>query len=298
MEKNTSKVVIGILVAALLIVVVGSIVLFQKNSREFNDQLTSMQVQANNLNQQLTQRDSVINDMMQTYDEIAKSIEEIKARRNIVTLNKSENGKIDRKAIANDIQTLDALLEDNKQKLANLNEKLRKSGIKITQLENKIAELNKVIEERDAELAEARKVIGEKDNQIASLNNTVNDMQVNLDKKDTAMVHQQNENAKVFYTIGTLKELKAKGLVEYNGGVLGLGRTKTIANEMNSADFKVADRRKVSSIPVNAAKAKLITEHPAGSYEFVEDKGQIASLEIKDADRFWKYSKYMVLEVK
>jgi len=43
---------------------------------------------------------------------------------------------------------------------------------------------------------------------------------------------------------------------------------------------------------------KLVTEHPAGSYELVrQDEDQIASIAILNPDEFWKISKYAVVEL-
>jgi hypothetical protein len=49
---------------------------------------------------------------------------------------------------------------------------------------------------------------------------------------------------------------------------------------------------------VSSKKAKLISEHPANSYQFIRDKNnKIESLEIKDPALFWKISKYAVVEI-
>ena len=62
--------------------------------------------------------------------------------------------------------------------------------------------------------------------------------------------------------------------------------------------FKQIDITVTKSIPVNSKNAKLISEHPAGSYEFIRDKDKkIESLEIKDPAQFWKISKYAVVEI-
>jgi hypothetical protein len=52
------------------------------------------------------------------------------------------------------------------------------------------------------------------------------------------------------------------------------------------------------SIPVNSKSAKLISEHPANSYQFIRDKDKkIVSIEITDPAQFWKISKYAVVEL-
>jgi hypothetical protein len=54
----------------------------------------------------------------------------------------------------------------------------------------------------------------------------------------------------------------------------------------------------MKSIPINSKSAKLISEHPANSYQFIRDKDKkIASIEITDPVQFWKISKYAVVEI-
>jgi hypothetical protein len=54
----------------------------------------------------------------------------------------------------------------------------------------------------------------------------------------------------------------------------------------------------MKTIPVNCKNAKLITEHPSGSYEMIrENEKQIAYIAIKDPEEFWKISKYAVVEL-
>ena len=47
-----------------------------------------------------------------------------------------------------------------------------------------------------------------------------------------------------------------------------------------------------------AKHAKIMTPHPADSYEFVYEGKVINYLTIKDPDRFWETSKYLVIMVK
>lgn len=103
---------------------------------------------------------------------------------------------------------------------------------------------------------------------------------------------------KAFYACGTYKQLKTKGLLTKKGGFIGLGKTKSLSAAFPDSVFVQIDLTKTSSIPVNSKKARLISEHQAGSYQFSRDKnGDIESLDIKDPAAFWKVSKYAVVEV-
>jgi len=53
----------------------------------------------------------------------------------------------------------------------------------------------------------------------------------------------------------------------------------------------------MTEIPIETRKAKLLTVHPAGTYEFkdLNDDKQIDILEIKNPKEFWKTSRYLVV---
>ena len=123
-------------------------------------------------------------------------------------------------------------------------------------------------------------------------------LQDTIAKKDEKISPQAYEMNKAFYTCGTYKELKAKGLLTKEGGFIGLGKTEALTGNFPDNSFVQIDITQFNSIPVNSKGAKLISEHPAGSYEFVRDNDKIIkSIDIKDPALFWKISKYAVVEI-
>ena len=123
-------------------------------------------------------------------------------------------------------------------------------------------------------------------------------MQDTIVKKVEKINTQTFEMNKAFYTCGTYKELKAKGLLTKEGGFIGLGKTESLTGNFPDSAFVQIDLTETNSISFNSKNAKLISEHPAGSYEFIRDKDKkIESVEIKDPALFWKNSKYAVVEI-
>ena len=92
--------------------------------------------------------------------------------------------------------------------------------------------------------------------------------------------------------------MKEKGLIAKAGGFLGMGKSKSIQSEFANESFTQIDITETKSYPVFSKSAELITEHPEGSYEWVEENEQIAYMVISDPKEFWKISKYAVLETK
>jgi len=93
-------------------------------------------------------------------------------------------------------------------------------------------------------------------------------------------------------------ELKEEGILNREGGVLGLGSNKAIQENFDPKHFTELDIRQTKTIAVNAKKAVVISEHPQSSYKMVEENGQIAYLQIENPEEFWRISKYAIIQVK
>ena len=102
-----------------------------------------------------------------------------------------------------------------------------------------------------------------------------------------------------FLVSGTYKDLRDKGILYKEGGFLGIGRLESIKDDFDESIFTEVNISELKSIPVNnSRKVKLVTEHPAGSYELVkEDENTISSIAILDPGEFWKISRYAVVEL-
>ena len=72
----------------------------------------------------------------------------------------------------------------------------------------------------------------------------------------------------VYYALGTNKELKEQKIVE-GGGLFS--SKKVMEGEFNKNYFTAVDMRKLHDIPFDSKKAKLLTNHPEGTYELQKD---------------------------
>lgn len=288
------------IIAIILLVVAGFIV----NSMYTNEQKKHAAIvenQKHSFTQLLTSRDSVINEWMLTFDEIEKNLATVKEKENIITMKSSDKefSKDKKQAILKDIEYVNALLDQNKKKIASLTAQLSKSGGTIKGLQAKIDELEITMKQRETEIAELKTNLTKKDFEITELNTKMSDAQVAIAQKDDKISKQTAEMNKAYVTYGTYKSLKARGLVSKEGGFLGIGKKEQLHQDFADSLFKQVDITEIKSIPVNSKGAKLITDHPTSSYTLVRDKdNKIASIDIKNPDEFWKISKYAVVEIK
>lgn len=299
-DEGVKKGVVTTSIISFLILLVAGIIVFLLYSRDHNNLINQMETQKVSLTDKVTARDSVISEWITTFDEIEKNIAMIKEKEKIITVNSSnaEISKDKKQQVLEDIKFINTLLEQNKKKIASLNAQLAKSGGTIKILQTKISELEASMKQNENEISELKTSLVNKKFEVEQLNAQVIVMQDTIAKKDEKISTQTYEMNKAFYSVGTYKELKAKGLLTKEGGFIGLGRTESLTGTFPDNSFIQIDITQTKSISVNSKSAKLISEHPAGSYEFIRDQDKrIKSLEIKDPTAFWKVSKYAVVEI-
>ncbi|MEO8734683.1 MAG: hypothetical protein ABI373_10165, partial [Flavobacteriales bacterium] len=160
---------------------------------------------------------------------------------------------------------------------------------RLTEFQKTITVLEKSISDKDAEIGSIKE-------QLASTNASLASMIEMYQDKEQQSNMQTNEINTAYYCVGTQKELRDNKVLTKEGGVIGIGGVNKLNTEgLNKDYFKQIDITKVTVIPVDAKKAKLITAHPAGSYELV-GKDRVDNLTIKDTAAFWSLSKYLVIE--
>jgi hypothetical protein len=293
----------GILTTSIigfLLLLVTGIIFYSLYNREQKLLLSQMETQKNSFTDMLTTRDSVIGAWIVTFDDIEKNIGMIKEKENIISINSSnkEFTKDRKQQVLDDIKYINTLLEQNKQKIASLNSQLSKSGGTIKVLHNKIAELEASVKQSESEISELKTSLVSKNFEIEQLNAKNSDLNTTIVLKDETISNQTYEMNKAFFACGTFKQLKAKGLLTKEGGFIGLGKTKSLLGDFSDSSFVQIDLSQTTSIPVNSKSAKLISEHPVNSYQFIRDKDKkIEYIDIKDPAMFWKISKYAVVEV-
>ncbi|MDD3744021.1 MAG: hypothetical protein PHX54_10405, partial [Lentimicrobiaceae bacterium] len=130
---------------------------------------------------------------------------------------------------------------------------------------------------------------------IAQLNDTISlikDRNRNL--KDD-LTNRTDELNTAYYIVGERKDLIEKNILDKQGGFLGIGRTQKISGDVDLQHFTRIDIRNLKSIPLNVKEAKLMSVHPAGSYEWKKSDKKVDELVIIDPASFWERSRMLVI---
>lgn len=206
----------------------------------------------------------------------------------------------DRRAeIRHNLSTIKARLAANKKLLAEMESKVKATGNENSVQAKTIAQLRQHIEQQDAKIAELESQLTQAKGEIETLNTKVTEAQQAVETETAAKEQAQaeaeaaqNEANKVYYAIGSNKELKNKGLLEKKF----LGSTKVLKGNFDASYFVTADKRTLTSIPTNAKKVKIWTNMPEGSYRIVGEKDGPKTVEIINPDKFWSLTSHLIIQ--
>ncbi|MCD4697629.1 MAG: hypothetical protein K8S16_15490 [Bacteroidales bacterium] len=297
---KAQNVIIFSLIAIVIVAAISGGIFFKDYQKDQSVLLKIEEDRGNSLALKLHQRDSIVNDYVNTLNQIEKDLLYIKEQENLldVQTKDQELAKDKKVKIQEDIQLVYGLVEQNKKKIAELSKKLKKSGVEIASLNEKVKYLSNAIEEQDLNILALNGQLVEKDTEITNLNGQVGTLETVVMTQKSLIEEQEITMNTAYILSGNFKDLKEKGIVTKTGGFLGLGKSKSLESTVSKEFFTEIDLTETKSYPIYAEKAELITEHPEGSYEWVEENEQVAYMLINDPREFWKISKYAVLEIK
>lgn len=173
---------------------------------------------------------------------------------------------------------------------------MRDSDFKSVELKKVIANMLRQLDEKDQQLQQLRAELDAKDIHIAELDQTINnlndnvaDLQNESAEKTQTINSQETQLNTAWYVFGTKSELKEQRIL-YGG--------KVLQQNFNRSYFTKIDIRVTRDIKLYSKAAKLLTAHPAGSYELKQDNNKMYVTTITNPQIFWSTSKYLVVLVK
>ncbi len=292
-------------IAVVLLAV--SAVVFITRENKIKEQHAEAQLVNENLSDIIAHRDSVINDLVETFNEIEKDMNIVREKENLLALSADDPEFTSdvRERILSEIRQMNSLLEENRAKVNELNRRLKASGVEISALKDKMASLETSIAQRDSSIQVLKMELMDRDFQLAELNSVVDSLDTEmyaleetLQERDSVIYFQESELDKAFLAAGNLKELKEMGIVTKEGGFLGLGKNKVIPADIADSYFNQISIAGTEKIAVNAKKAELISDHPADSYELVSNDSIVEYIQITQPEKFWKKTRYAVVETR
>ena len=271
-----------------------------QNSAEYK----KLKAENDSLKIENTKSSSEMNEILSILNDVEADIQSIRDAENYLNIQQQTGGefsKSNREQIKQNMQLISETLKKNKETINQLEDKLKKSGIQSAALKKTINRLSSELDQKatmivalQEDLAKKNVRIQELDEMVSSLNEDVESLATTAAAQSEKLGEQDKALNTAYYCFGTSKELKDQKIL--SGGGL-FSKSKVLQSGFNKDYFISVDIREVKEIPLFAAKAKLKSNHPEGSYEFVKDEDGNLTLNIPDPKTFWSLGKYLVIEV-
>lgn len=248
------------------------------------------------LQQVISQRETQINNMMATMNEIQEGFNEISDVENRLNLIQADERADKSSEIKENIKFIADRMQQNRELIKKLQGQLRDSDFKSQELKKVVANMLRQLDEKDQQLQQLRAELDAKNIHIAELDETISNLNDNMtelksesDEKSQIINNQETQLNTAWYVFGTRSELKDQRI---------LVGDKVLQQNFNKNYFTKIDIRVTKEIKLYSKSARLLTSHPMGSYELTRDNNKMYILVITNPQLFWSTSKYLVAVVK
>lgn len=248
------------------------------------------------LQQVISQRDTQINNMMATMNEIQEGFNEISETENRLNLIQADERADKSSEIKEHIKFIADRMQQNRELIKKLQGQLRDSDFKSQELKKVVVNMLRQLDEKDQQLQQLRAELDAKNIHIAELDETISTLSDNMtelksesDEKSQIINNQETQLNTAWYVFGTRSELKDQRI---------LAGDKVLQQNFNKNYFTKIDIRVTKEIKLYSKSARLLTSHPIGSYELTRDNNKMYILVITNPQLFWSTSKYLVAVVK
>ena len=248
------------------------------------------------LQQIIDYKDREINDILGTMNEIQEGFRLINAAEGRMSVIKSGETANKTEQIRENIRDISEMMEHNRELIAKLRQQVRESSVRSDEFKTVIDNLVQQLEDNDAQLQKLQAELHEKDIHIAELDQTVSNLNTSIASlkeesvnKAATIVAQDKQINTAWYVFGTKKELQSQNIYE---------KGRVLQSNFNKNYFTKIDIRIVKEIKLYSKSVKIMTTHPANSYQLLQDANKQYVLRINNPQSFWSTSKYLVVLVK
>ena len=164
------------------------------------------------------------------------------------------------------IAAINTTIVRTKEKISQLEGRLRKSGVKVAALEKLINSLKQSVAEKEEMVSQLTFRVDSLQTQVAGLETTVQQGQETIKARDQVLEERRSELATIYFLMGTKKDLRASGVIETKGGFLGLGKTVQLTRRFDESQFTRLDTDQEKLVRTGTPKARVLSAQPASSY--------------------------------
>lgn len=185
----------------------------------------------------VAERDSMINDLFGTMNRISENLRAIRSKQGqlLAPADAAEQGGDMEERIMGDLQSIDGLLNENRQLLDKLRKQAKGNAAAISELERTVATLEASMQEKDQEIGTLKEQLASTNSSLATL------IEMYRDKSQLSDM-QRTELNTAYYIAGTSKELRDRGVLSKEGGVIGIGGGEQVEHRFTTGGRLHPDR--------------------------------------------------------
>lgn len=240
--------------------------------------------------------------------EVSDGMNQILDMQNQMSVENLNTDSPDKKAqLRNNILAIQQGIVEQKQRVAQLEKRLKQSTNYSDAMKKQIASLKQQLDHQEsiinsltAQLQAAHVTIKNLNTKVDSLNtenahvtSAYNSASARAQEETQRANNLVNEMNVCYYVVGSKNELKRQKIIETGF----LRKTRVMEGDFTQSYFTKADKRTLNRIALHSKKAEIMSRHPSGSY-VIEDEGGQKVLKITNPSRFWELSNYLVVKIK
>ncbi len=275
-----------------------ALILSSCGNKELKEQVITQQKLNDSIEAVLAQKDSELESLFEELNFIEESLSEVSSKYGSVNKLKNVTGEVSKDArqrITSQIQDINEILSTNKQRIATLNSRINAQSKQSSELTSFVERLQSRITEQEEQIQALTGELQKSKVVIETLNKDIDNLAKQNQAKDEHILMIEAEKNMGYYIIGSRRELIADEIISSSGGFLGIGKRTKVDSDSELAKYTKIDIRKISEIPLNGKKIRILTTHPSSSYKLEGDSRRPNSIIINNPQEFWGKSRFLVI---
>jgi hypothetical protein len=242
-------------------------------------------------------------EMQATLDEVQNALEDLRAKElkaiktSIAVTQEGKTSTGTRETLKAEIEEIRKAVRTNLEKLDALERANRASDERVAALERLVRELHRQFEEKEETVAALEEKTRELTQTAEGLRGSVKEKEQAVEQMRAILADREAQLAAAYVLIAPRGVLQKVGFVERRGSVLGLGGSWQRTGQLDETLFRQIDIRKVRAFDVAApaGRALILSDHPKDSYTLAAVSPMESTLTVRDAARFWKMSRQLIV---
>lgn len=256
------------------------------------------------LQKQLQAKDQYIEEVTSAINEIHNQLENTWAmEKNVMQQSTAREGSKPatnvemKQRIISRIADIDSILSANRKKLSGLQNKLKAAAVQYAGLQKMVEDLKATLEEREKALTDLQERVKTLEGVVTEKTRIIAARETTIEEQSSELKERTKRMNTVYVVVGKRDDLKTKGIIADEGGVLWglLGSTTVLASNFNSELFQQLDKTKDMQIDVTGKIDEIIPKRETAAYALEPAAGGHTILKIVNPDQFWKVNRIVVI---